>query len=603
MRGYGGKFVKIDLTKSKVLVEDTPMDLMKSFIGGKWLGAYILYKYLDPKISPLSPGNILFVTSGPATGTPIPMSSKISFFFKSPLTGIFGESTMGGNFPAAFKWVGLDGLMITGRSEKPVYLYITPDEIEIRDADHLWGLDTEKTEEVLISDLGREIEIAEIGPAGEKLIRFASISHGHGSRMRESKAGRVGGGAVMGSKNLKAIVLHPHEKKVDVYDVDRVKELSREFISRAVKEPSKSGIKGYREYGTPITVAIAHGDSAFPNHFWENVETPYYEDLDPDLLKEKYYKKRLSCWNCPYSCGKYSIVEEDDIFKGIEVKGPEYETIFSFGGNADLTDYKAIISLNLLCDRYGVDTIDMGNIIAFTLYAVEKGRIKLDRPVKFGDYESILYLFQLTMERRGIGDVMAEGMKIMAKRLGLEDIAIHVKGLTLAGYDPRRLKGMALSYAIGTRGGGHLRTTSYAYEFKRIIKPEDTGPEKVKFLVDIEDLFSLHDSMIFCRFARFVYDWEFTIEILNALTGFNYEYKWLKEQANYVRTIIRWFNLNAGMKPEEDTLPPRFFKEGGRKLDGTEVRITREELRSMVKEYYRLRGWDEDGYPRERIML
>jgi len=363
MRGYGGRFVKIDLTKSKILEESTDINIMKRFIGGKWLGAYILYKYLDPKIFPLSPGNILFVAAGPATGTPIPMASKISFFFKSPLTGIFGESTMGGNFPAAFKWVGLDGLLIIGRSEKPVYLYIDDKSIETRDAKDLWGLNTEETEKRLKSELGNEIEVAEIGPAGEKLIRFAVISHGYGPNMRESKAGRTGGGAVMGSKNLKAIVLHPSKRDVEVYDLDKVRELAREFISRSIKDPGKSGIKAYREYGTPITLAIANGDSAFPNHYWEYVETRYFNDLDPDVLKDDYYKKKVACWNCPYTCGKYSIVENDDVFKGLETKGPEYETIFSFGGNSDLADYKKIISLNVLCDRYGVDSIDMGNII------------------------------------------------------------------------------------------------------------------------------------------------------------------------------------------------------------------------------------------------
>jgi len=364
-RGYGGKLVKIDLSRGKIVEEELDQKTLKMWIGGKGLAAHYLYENLDPRVDPLSPENILLVSTGPATGTWLPLASKIGFFFKSPLTGIFGESIMGGNFPAVFRWLGYIALAIHGRSEKPVYLYLDGEDVEIRDADDLWGLNTEETEKHLMDELGRDIEVAEIGPAGERLIRFAAISHGHGTRMRESKAGRTGGGAVMGSKNLKAIVLrNPGRPVIRVYDEEGVRRNAKKFVEKAIGDPLKSGVNSYRKYGTPITLSATQANSAIPSRYWEYVETRVYEALD----------------------------------QGIVTKGPEYETIFAFGVLNELDDMKPVIALNLLADRYGVDTIEMGSLISLVIYGYEKGLIKLDRPVRFGDVDSVYYLFQLTME-------------------------------------------------------------------------------------------------------------------------------------------------------------------------------------------------------------
>jgi len=593
-----GKVVKIDLTRKKIVKEDLSIELSKKFIGGKGLATYYIYNYLDPTVDPFSPDNLFIVSTGPATGTWLPLASKIGFFFKSPLTGIFGESIMGGNFPAVFRWLGYTALIIRGRAEKPVYIYLDMDEIEVRDASDIWGLNTEETERALMDELGKNVEIAEIGPAGEKLIRFAAISHGHGTRMRESKAGRTGGGAVMGSKNLKAIVLrNPGKPIIDVYDEDRVRLYAKEFVKKAVGDPAKSGVNAYRDYGTPITLALTQAYSAIPSHYWEYLETKVYEELDPDLLKDRYYSTKVACWNCMYSCGKISVIEEDGQYKGVVTKGPEYETIFSFGVLNELDDYKPVIALNLLADRYGVDTIEVGSLISLVIYGYEKGLIKLDRPVKFGDVDSIYYLFKLTMERRGIGYDIGEGVKHLAKKYGLEDIAIHVKGLSPPAYDPRSLKGMALSYAVSTRGADHLRTTSYAYEMKKIIDKDSYGVDKVEFLVDVEDLFAIHDSMILCRFGRFVYEWDFTVDILNGLTGYGYTKDILRKIANEIHRLIRIFSLKAGMKPSDDYLPKRLFKEGGKKLQGGKIFLDRRGFEDMLKTYYRLRGWGQDGIP------
>jgi aldehyde:ferredoxin oxidoreductase len=504
---------------------------------------------------------------------------------------------MGGNFPAAFKWTGLDYMVITGRSSDPVYIYVDEDTAEIRDASHLWGLNTMETEKKLEEELGKDIEVAEIGPAGEKLIRFAAISHGYGGRKRESKAGRVGGGAVMGSKNLKAIVIRASRKDVDVYDPAGLRDFVKKISRKIASDPSV-GAASYRKYGTPAALTAGQKMGFFPVRYWEYGQTQYYDRLNPDILLNKYYDRNIACYNCPFACGKISSVKEG-VFKGLETKGPEYETIFSFGGNAEIVDYEKLIALNLLCDRYGVDTIDAGNIISFVIYAYKNGRLKLERPVDFGDYESVLWLFEKMVHREGIGHLMGEGIKIMAEKLKLEDIAVHVKGLSLSGYDPRRLKGMALSYMIGTRGGGHLRTTAYIYEVKGIIDADDTSEEKVKYIVDREDLLSLHDSLIICRFARMLYDWDLTKEMIRHVTGFDRSIDELRETANEVRSMIRLFNVKAGVVPEkDDMLPPKLLNESVKTVDGREYTVTKEELDKMLKTYYSLRGWDEKGYPK-----
>lgn len=598
-RGYGGSYIEIDLSSGAIKIDETRIDLMEEYIGGKWFAAYYLYNNLDPRIDPLSPENIILVAAGPVTGSKIPLASKISFFFKSPLTGIFGESTMGGNFPAAFKWLGIDYMVIRGAAREPVYIYIEDGRVDILDADWLWGLNTEETEKRLEDKHGRDIEVAEIGPAGERLIRYSVVSHGYGEYKRESKAGRVGAGAVFGSKKLKAIVLKPRRRDIDVYDVDGVREYVRK-ISRLIASDPSTGAASYRKYGTPGMMIPAQKMGFLPSRYWGYGQSENYDAIEPDKLVNEYYEHNVACYNCPFACGHYSRVKEGR-FKDLEIKGPEYETIFSFGSNAGVSGLDKIISLNLFCDRFGIDTIDAGNIIAFAIYASKIGRLDLGRDIDFGDIDGTLWLLKKILDRDGdLGYMLGEGIKLLSEKYGLEDIAVHVKGLSLSGYDPRRLKGMALSYAIGTRGGGHLRTTAYAYEIRGVIDPNDTGVDKVKFIVEKEDLLSLHDSLIICRFGRMMYNWDRTIEMIRVVTGFDRDVSDLRDTANKVRTLIRKFNIGAGVIPErDDMLPRKLVEEPVKTLDGREYRITRDEVREMVREYYRIRGWGEDGYPSE----
>jgi|Deesub1362B_J571_1020462.scaffolds.fasta_scaffold00005_361 aldehyde:ferredoxin oxidoreductase len=594
--GYGGKIIKIDLSREKVIVEDTPMKILKKYIGGKGFAAKYLYDNLD-NIDPLSPENILIIAVGPASGTKIPIAAKIGFFFKSPVTMIFGESYMGGNIMAEMKWAGVDAIIIRGRASKPVYIYIHDGDAEIRDASEVWGLSTHESEDRIKEDIGdNSASVAVIGPAGENLVRYANVSHNHGPKVRESKAGRTGAGAVMGSKKLKAIAVKAGERKVDVYDSDVVSTLVKEVLTMVSKDPIGTGAKNYRTYGTPITLAYGQELGFFPSKYYTIGGTTIYDKLDPEILKEKYYDHIVACFNCIMSCGKYTCVREGK-YKGVETKGPEYETIFAFGGLNMIDDYSALAKINEVCDLYGLDTIDTGNIISLAIFAKKKGRLKLDYDISYNDPDGILEIIEKIVYREGIGNSMAEGILPFSREHGIEDLAMHVKGLSPPGYDPRVLKAMALEFSISTRGADHLRMTGYAYEISGILKRYDNLEDKVSFLVDVEDRFIISDSLILCRFSRFIYTWDKLERMIYGLTGFRYSQHELREIARDIRTLIRKFNIRQGLNPNMDILSDRYFEEPVKLAKNGEKRISRQEVEEMVKMYYKTRGWREDGYP------
>ena len=592
MYGYGGHIIKINLTSGNIDVEETPKGFINN-LGGKVYAAKYFYEYVNVK-DPLDPMNILLITIGPASGTKFPMASKTGFYFVSPLTGYFGESYMGGNFMADMKWAGIDAFIIYGRSDKPVYIYAHDIEIEIRNADDIWGLNTHDSEERIKENIGvKDSSVATIGQAGENLVRFANISHNYGPKRRESKAGRMGGGAVMGSKRLKGIAVVASDKKVDIYNPDIILATIKEGINRLAKDPTVGTIT-YRKYGTPATLFPGLSRGFFPSHYWSKGGSDFEEKLDPDKIREKYYVHNLACYNCPFSCGKYIKIGSGK-YNGLEGKFPEYETIGAFGGLNEVSRYDEIAKLNELCELYGLDTIETGNVIALLAYAVEKGRLNIDG-IKFGDADMIMKLIHNITFRNGIGDKLAQGVKRFSEEAGISDLAIYSKGLSPPAYDPRILKAMAFEYAVNNRGADHMRMTGYSWELSgRLDKL--TTKEKVVFLVDVEDRLIIFDSLILCRFSRYLYWWDDIIRMLYGLTGKKYSVYMLRGKANDTRTYIRKFNLRQGLNPEvDDDLNKRFYNE---KIvfKGVEYKIVREEIREMVKTYYILRGWNEKGYP------
>ena len=591
MYGYAGHIVKINLSSGKVRIEDTPASFINC-IGGKIAAANFFYENVG-NIDPLSPDNIIMFATGPANGSKILMASKLGVYFKSPLTNLFGESYMGGNLMADLKWAGVDALIIYGKSDNPVYIYMDGLNVEIRSAKHIWGLTTSESERVISEEVGdSQVSIVTIGPAGENLVKFACISHNSslGRKRRGSKAGRLGGGAVLGSKRLKGIVVRRSDSKVEIYDSNLVLTTVKEVLRKVTSDPAGTGANNYRKYGTPGTLFPGLGLGFFPTHYYSRCASVNREKLNPDIIKDKFYRSNLACFNCILACGKYVSVD------GTEGKGPEYETIFAFGGLNDIDNYKDIMRIGELCDELGIDTIEAGNVISLALYANEIGRISIG-DYSFGNAEKIMELLRMISSRSGIGELLAEGVRTFSEIMNIGDLAIHVKGLSFPGYDPRVLKYMALEYCINNRGADHLRITAYAYEITGRLSRYKKIEDAVAFLVEMEDRNIISDSLILCRFSRFIYEWEDIINIIKGLTGKEYSINDLRAKANWARKLIRLFNIRQGLNPEkDDNLPRRIYDEPISFMD-IEYRLSEDEVRKMVKLYYKYRGWNPDGIP------
>ena len=592
--GYGGKIVKVNLSTKTITTEDTSKELVRSYIGGKGLGTYLLLKYLKGKwdIDPLSPDNVFIVANGPFSGTMIPLGTRVILIFKSPLTGIYGESVVGGSFGAYMKWLGVDVIVITGRAEKPTYLLLSDDGFELKDATHLWGKGIFETEDILREEHGKEAtRVLAIGPAGENLVKFAAVGHEY-----YRQAGRCGGGAVMGSKNLKAIVIKTHKRTVEYFNEDKVREITLELHKKIREHPA---LQSYASKGTPGLVEKANVLGFFPTRYWSKIMFEKYKNITWESFS-KYRVGKMTCHACPVACHQYVEINEPP-YKNLKV-ALEYETIYALGGLCEIDDIKAIAYLNMLMDDYGVDTITGGNVLAFAVEAYRRGKLSCEKELKYGDPECLVWLLEKIVKREGIGKVLAEGVAKAAKSLGLEEIAVHVKGLELAGYDPRTLKGMILTYAVSTRGACHLRLMGYHADLLGLGGGRfSTGREKVEVLIDLENKGIFYDSLPVCKFGRYVYEWDVIKELLNAVTGFNYTVDELKLIADRIRTLIRLFNVKLGVSRKDDYLPPRLLKESV-EYEGKPYTVTNEEMNRMLDIYYEIRGWDSNGIPKKETV-
>jgi len=592
--GYGGKIVKVNLSTKSVVIEDIDRYMARSYIGGKSLGTYLLLRYMKGSwdVDPLSPENVLIIASGPFNGTMVPMASRVTLVFKSPLTGVYGESVVGGSFGAYMKWAGVDAIVIIGRSPEPTYLLISDESVEIRNASKLWGRGIFETEDTLREEHGRDsTRVLAIGQAGEKLVKFAAVGHEY-----YRQAGRCGGGAVMGSKNLKAVAVRINKKEVTYFNEDRLREVVSELHRKIREHPS---LQSYATKGTPGFVEKANVFGFFPTRYWRKVVFDKYENIKWESLS-RYRVGRMSCFGCPVACHQYVEVNEPP-YIGSKVT-LEYETIFAIGGLCEIDDIRAIAHLNMLMDDYGVDTISAGNVLAFAIEAYRRGKLSIDRELRYGDPECLEWLLEKIVKREGIGKVLAEGVAKAAKLLDLNELAIHVKRLEPPGYDPRTLKGMILSYAVSPRGACHLRLMGYHADLLGLGGGRfSTSKEKVEILVDLENKGIMYDSLPVCKFGRYIYDWDVMKEVLNALTGFNYAVNELKLIANRIRTLIRLFNNKVGVSRDTDTLPRRFIREAV-EYEGNQHRVTEEEINRMLDAYYELRGWDENGIPKKETI-
>ncbi len=576
MDGFHNKVLHIDVSQRSF--EEEPIDdkVYAECLGGKGLGTYLLLNNTRAGVEPLSEDNVIVFATGPCTDTKVFGSSRYGVFTKSPLTGLYCESYAGGSVAEPLSRTGYDAVIIKGASAKPIYLEISSGNVEFHNAARVWGRDTYETEDSVRKEVGvKDAGIAVIGPAGENLIRFAVIENDYWR-----SAGRTGAGAVLGSKRIKAIVFRG-DKRRNVARIDLLNELWKEMGSKAKTDV---GAIAYKKFGTPMLVAATNRIGAFPTKYWSLGTFDRWQDISADALLERCKVRPKACPKCFLACG--NLVEVvDGRHRGLKIEGPEYETIYAFGGLCMIDDIREIAYLNDLCDRLGMDTMTAGNLAAFTIEASK--RKSMAEKIEYGDFDEIAKLLNKVSRREGIGAILAEGIAYASKKWGLEDLAIHVKGLEPAGYDPRVLKGMGLAYATSDRGACHLRATFYKAELSGMMDP-DQIEGKAEMVIDFEDRHTLFDSLIVCRFFRDLYPWDILSRIIKGTTGMDLDRKQLQRLAWNITNKAREFNLREGMSKADDTLPKRFFEE---KLEDSGKVLLKSDFARMLSDYYSLKGW------------
>lgn len=583
MYGFYGRFLKVDLTHRTYDIESLPDTVLLKYLGGKGLASYLLYSMNPKRINPLSPDNCLIFATGPITNSMIWGSSRYGVFTKSPQTGFYSESYSGGKVPEAIDSAGFDAIVIRGKSMRPAVIVIEPEGAEFHDANDIWGMDTYETENAVNQKFGKgatKSGAVVIGPAGENLVRFAVIENDYWR-----SAGRTGVGTVMGSKNLKAIVFKGNKKR-PLFNEKRVATFSKELAAESKHNPV---VQAYKKMGTPMMVEFVNKINAFPTRYWSEGFFDKWKNISAEALHQRCNVQPRACAKCFIACGRMTTVQNGP-YAGLKIEGPEYETIFAFGGLCMIDSIEEIAYLNDICDRLGMDTISAGNLCGFAIEAA--ARKKIDFRIEYGDVDAVAALLKKIATRQGIGDILARGIRHAARTWNMEDLAVHVKGLELPGYDPRVLKGCGLAFATADRGACHLRATFHNPEIKGLIAPE-TIEGKAELFIDFEDRLTLMDTLILCRFYRDMYPWERLGEIIQMSTGLKQDKAALQKRAGEISTLIRCFNIREGLKPEHDTLPERFYKEMLKTGHG----IKKQELETMLQEYYNFRGWHKNGFP------
>lgn len=596
MHGYSGRMLNVDLTTGQVNIDTFDEAFARDYLGGNGFAIRLLYERLAAGIDPLAPENLMVLAVGPATDTLIPGATRCCAGIKSPLTGLFCDSTFGGMFATTQKRTGFDAIAITGRAPEPVYLLVHEEGAELKPATDLWGRYTRDTNRAIREREAAEVEVLAIGPAGENLVRFACAVHTW-EKSRDGVAGRGGLGAVMGSKHLKAVAVTGN-RKTTTADPAAVKALLSD-----IREPLKVGTAGLKQYGTTILVNIVNKLGALGVR---NLQTEYYdkaEAISGETFKAAYFDKDTTCFKCPVACGKDFHVQEGE-YAGTRWKMPEYETIFAFGSMLDNSHKGSIVKANELCDQLGMDTISLGVTLSFAFECFEKGLLQRDRTgreLPFGDYHTILDLIEATAYRRGFGDMLAEGSARLAAQLGAEatKYLYAVKGLEMPAHSARVLKGMSLGYATATRGGSHhdtRPTLQYATDH------DNTTPEgKPEFAVKNQHFTAVGDSLTQCRFVSErgfggMLNAHYP-RMINAITGWNLSLEEVERIGERIWNLERAFNVREGVRRSQDVLPYRVMHEPVPEGMHQGMYCPPEELNAMLDAYYVLRGWTLEGLP------
>jgi len=593
MYGFYNALLKIDVTAKSFERQELQDDLLAKYLGGKGLATHLLLKFNPPGVDPFGADNHLIFTTGPVAATRIWGSCRYGVFTKSPQTGFYAESYSGGTVAEYIAATGFDAIVINGSSEEPVWIEISDDTIRFHPADDLQGLETYETEDRIKAWISQnrpnspKCGVSVVGPAAENGVSFALIENDYWR-----SAGRTGAGAVMGAKNIKAIAFYG-TSKAKAADHDLVASFANEMTQRSKTDP---GVKAYKSLGTPMMVDLLNEMKAFPTRYWQKGQTDHREAINASALNERCDVKARACRKCFMACGRLSTVRNGK-HKGLTVEGPEYETIYAFGGLCEIDNIEDILYLNDVCDRLGMDTITAGNLAGLAIEAARQGRIDLD--LDYGDTEAIVKLLHDIAYRRNHGDTLANGIIAAADQWDMADQAIHVKGLEPPGYDPRVLKGMGLAYGTSDRGACHLRATFYKPEIAGMIDP-DQIEGKSEMFTEWEDRLTFFDALILCRFYRDMYQWEELAVMVKGTTGLDLSENEMKTIARRITDNTRLFNLREGLSPEDDKLPKRFSKEV---LPEAGKVISEQDMKVLLQNYYKARGWDKNGIPANSLAI
>ncbi|MCD4683418.1 MAG: aldehyde ferredoxin oxidoreductase family protein [Bacteroidales bacterium] len=590
--GYFGRLLRVNLSDLSYKAEEIPEKLLIDFIGGRGLGSKILFDELPANADPMGPENKLIFATGPLTGINAPTTSRFAVVAKSPLTGTIGGCSSGGHFGIDLKSTGYDVLVVEGIAKIPCYICIIDNNVEIRDASGLWGKNTHETTDALLSETDSKAGIACIGPSGENEQLIAAIMN-----EKNHAAGRGGLGAVMGSKKLKAVVVSGNNKTPvgDKDIVDRAIKQWRIFVGEA---PLTKDV--LKEYGTPALVNTINHDGSFPSYNFQEGVFNDAESLSGETFKELYFVKRQPCAGCPIACARLTATPER------EGKGPEFETIWSFGASCGVNDLEKIIHAYYNCNEYGFDTISAGNTVACAMEMSEKGyfpepvmqqiREDIGRDLKFGDAGAIVKLSELIGKNEGFGKELGLGSSRLAEKYGHPEVAMHVKGLELPAYDPRGFHGMSLTLATNNRGGCHLRSylvsteaLSTPFPINRFEKKGKAGLAKL-----YQDLTTTIDSMVACLFTSFALNPDLYAKLVGTVMGIEMDGNDLLKTGERIWTIERLFNLREGKSRKDDTLPDRVLNQPFTSGLSKGYKIEFDEL---LDEYYHVRGWNNEGVP------
>lgn len=597
---YNNKLLEINLTNGKNSIRTLDEELKLNYIGGRGLGSRLIFDYLKPETDPLSEDNVILILTGPLTGTSAP-SMRTVLVTKSPATNTFCASYIGGHIGSEIKAAGYDGIIVRGKSDKPVYININDNKVEIKDATDLWGNDTFETEDTL-RKINSQSRVLCIGPAGEKLVKFALVNTEYFRH-----AGRGGIGAVFGSKNLKAVVVKGSQM-ADIAYPDEFAKLTKELWHDLGHLESTYR---FRRWGTLGSVLGSSDSSTFPYKNFQEETFPEAQKISGELAERVFYVKKRACIACPIHCGHLGIIKSGP-YKGGVVEGPEYETAAMLGGSCSVNDIYGLAFLNMTCDRLGLDTISAGGVLAFAMECYEKGMLSQKEmdgiDLKWGNVDGMQKILHKIALREGIGNIFAEGTESAASIIGggASKYAMNVKGLEIPGWTIHSVPGMSICYATADRGADHQQANTAGYEIKGAKGPDGKAISryspvgKAYFVKNDQDAIAASNCMIVCDFANGNIGTERLLELYKYATGIEMDIKTYHEVGERSFNLSRIFNAREGFSRKHDIIPDRFFEEALTIGISAGQKIDREDFEYMLDDYYNLRGWDiKTGLPNE----